>query len=174
VIYTPLGDERFVAAIDPDPNMPSRAIGKWKFEELSDFRYALRCFLRISEENARAEGLTPLQYQLLLQVKGERRRDWVLVGELAERLQMHQHGAVALVSRCERAGWVRRVREGADKRHVHIHLTAAGEHAVQRVAARNRPELLMLSRVVKLAAAAFRNDNADAPRRRARASRLPA
>ena len=54
--------------------MPSRALSKRKFEELSDFRCALRCFLRISEENATAEGLTPLQYQLLLQVKGERQQ----------------------------------------------------------------------------------------------------
>jgi DNA-binding MarR family transcriptional regulator len=136
--------------------MPSRALSKRKFEELSDFRHALRCFLRISEENATAEGLTPLQYQLLLQVKGERRRDWVLVGELSERLQMHQHGAVALVSRCERAGLVRRVRNREDKRRVQIHLTAAGERAVQRIAARNRPELLRLSRVIELAAAALR------------------
>jgi len=135
--------------------MPSRSISKRKFEELSDFRYALRCFLRISEENARAEGLTPLQYQLLLQVKGERRRDWVLVGELSERLQMHQHGAVALVSRCESARLVRRVRDREDKRRVQIHLTAAGERAVQDIAARNRPELLRLSRVL-LAAGALR------------------
>jgi DNA-binding MarR family transcriptional regulator len=135
--------------------MPSRALSKKKFEELSDFRYALRRFLRISEDHARAEGLTPLQYQALLQVKGERRRDWVLVGELAERLQMRHHGAVALVSRCERARLVRRVRNRDDRRRVQIHLTAAGERAVQRVAARNRPELLSLSRVVELAAAAF-------------------
>jgi DNA-binding MarR family transcriptional regulator len=136
--------------------MPSQTPSKRKFEELSDFRYALRCFLRISEENARAEGLTPLQYQLLLQVKGERRRDWVLVGELSERLQMQQHGAVALVSRCEGAGLVRRVRSREDRRKVQIHLTTAGERAVQRIAAGNRPELLRLSRAVRLAAAAFR------------------
>ncbi len=135
--------------------MPSRGLSKKKFEELSDFRYALRCFLRISEENARAEGLTPLQYQLLLQVKGERRRDWMLVGELAERLQMHQHGAVALVSRCERAKLVRRSRNRDDRRRVQIHLTSAGERAVQRIVARNRPELLRLSRLMALAATAL-------------------
>jgi DNA-binding MarR family transcriptional regulator len=134
--------------------MPSRPLSKRKFEELSDLRYALRKFLRVSEDNARAEGLTPLQYQALLQVKGERRRGWVLVGELAERLQMHHHGAVALVSRCERARLVRRVRNDEDRRRVQIHLTAAGERAVQRVASRNRPELLSLARVVELAAGA--------------------
>ena len=86
--------------------MPSLPLSKKQFENLADFRYALRRFLRFSEESAHAEGLTPLQYQLLLQVKGARSRDWVLVGELAERLQMQPHGAVALVSRCERAGLV--------------------------------------------------------------------
>ena len=54
--------------------MPSRSLSKREFEELSDFRCALRCFLRIGEENATAEALTPLQYQLLLQVKGERQQ----------------------------------------------------------------------------------------------------
>jgi len=77
----------------------------------------------------------------------------VPVGELAERLQMQQHGAVALVSRCERAGLVRRVRNRDDRRRVQIHLTRAGELAVQRVAARNRPELVSLAHVVELAAA---------------------
>lgn len=135
--------------------MPSRPLSKREFEELSAFRHALRQFLRVSEENARGAGLTPLQYQLLLQVKGERRRDWMLIGELAERLQMHHHGAVALVSRCERARLVRRVRDCEDRRRVQIHLTSTGKRAVQRVASRNRPELLLLSRVVELAVAAF-------------------
>jgi DNA-binding MarR family transcriptional regulator len=143
--------------------MPSRPLSKGKFEDLADFRYALRRFLRFSEESARAEGLTPLQYQLLLQIKGVRRRDWMLVGELAERLQMQQHGAVALVSRCERAKLVRRVRNREDRRRVQIHLTSAGERAVQRVAVRNRPELVSLSRVIELAAAAFENSKARSP-----------
>ena len=73
MIYTRLAGWRVAAVIDPGRNMPSRAFSKRKFE-LSDFRYALRCFLRISEENATAEGRTPLRYQLLLQVKGERRQ----------------------------------------------------------------------------------------------------
>jgi DNA-binding MarR family transcriptional regulator len=150
--------------------MPSRALSKKEFEDLSDFRYALRRFLRFSEETAKAEGLTPLQYQLLLQIKGARRRDWALVGELAERLQMHQHGAVALVSRCERAGLVRRVRNRDDRRRVQIHLTPGGERAVRRVAARNRPELLAL--IQPLRAPAIRGLTEATPastRRRARA-----
>jgi DNA-binding MarR family transcriptional regulator len=146
--------------------MPSRALSKKEFEDLSDFRYALRRFLRFSEDSATAEGLTPLQYQLLLQIKGERRRDWALVGELAERLQMHQHGAVALVSRCERAGLVRRVRNRDDRRRVQIHLTADGDRAVRRIAARNRPELTSLTRMLDLRSAAFDPTNAPSRTRR--------
>jgi len=37
-----------------------------------DFRYQLRRFLRFSEEAVREEGITPLQYLLLLHVKGSR------------------------------------------------------------------------------------------------------
>ena len=71
MIYTRLAGARLAVAIDPGRNMPSRSFSKREFEELSDLRCALRCFLRIGEENATAEALTPLQYQLLLQVKGE-------------------------------------------------------------------------------------------------------
>ena len=46
----------------------------------------------------------PLQYMLLLHVKGFPDRDWATVGELAERPQASPHGTVALVSRCESAG----------------------------------------------------------------------
>ena len=135
-------------------DMSSRPLRQKELSDLSDFRYALRQYLRFSEECARAQGLTPLQYQLLLQIKGDRRRRWALVGELAERLQMQNHGAVALVTRCERAGLVRRVRDRDDRRRVRIHLTAAGDRAVRRIAAQHRPELLWLARVLGTALAA--------------------
>ena len=40
------------------------------YQALSEFRYQLRRFLRFSEDAAQAEGLTGLQYQLLLHIKG--------------------------------------------------------------------------------------------------------
>src|SRR4029079_17078659 len=72
-------------------------LSKADFRALAELRYQLRRFLRFSEEAARTQGLTPLQYQLLLQIKGCPGRSWALVGELAERLQLAQHGVVALV-----------------------------------------------------------------------------
>lgn len=45
---------------------PRDTIEKQHLEALSDFRFRLRSFLRFSEDAARAEGITVLQYQLML------------------------------------------------------------------------------------------------------------
>jgi DNA-binding MarR family transcriptional regulator len=115
---------------------------KKDFEALSYFRYQLRRFLRFSEEIVRKEGVTPLQYLLLLHIKGYPGREWATVGELAERLQSHHHGTVALVSRCEKLGLVKRKASAADRRQVEIHLTPKGERSVDRLAQLHRDELL--------------------------------
>jgi DNA-binding MarR family transcriptional regulator len=115
---------------------------KSDFEALSDFRYRLRRFLRFSEEAVREEGITPLQYLLLLHIKGYGGRDWATVGELAEKLQSHHHGTVALISRCESLGLVRRKPSAEDRRRVEIHLTAKGERCIQRLARAHRAELM--------------------------------
>lgn len=112
------------------------------YEALSDFRYRLRRFLRFSEEIVRNEGITPLQYLLLLHIKGYPGREWATVGELAERLQSHHHGTVALVSRCENLGLVKRKPSAEDRRQVEIHLTAKGERSLERLARLHRSELL--------------------------------
>ena len=115
---------------------------KMDFEALSEFRYRLRRFLRFSEEVVRAEGITPLQYLLLLHIKGFPARDWATVGELAEKLQSHHHGTVALVSRCEKLGLVKRRPSEIDRRRVEIHLTPKGERIIEKLARIHRTELM--------------------------------
>ena len=115
---------------------------KKDFESLSEFRYQLRRFLRFSEEVVRAEGITPLQYLLLLHIKGFPGQDWAIVGELAEKLQSHHHGTVALVSRCEKLGLVRRRPSETDRRRVEIHLTPKGERCIEKLATIHKTELL--------------------------------
>src|ERR1035437_2109355 len=78
------------------------------YERLSQFRHRLRRFLRVSEDLCLSHGITSLQYQLLLHLKGEAGRAWATVGELAERLQAKPHGVVALINRCEQVGLVKR------------------------------------------------------------------
>lgn len=113
-----------------------------QYRALADFRYELRRFLRYSEQIARRHGVTPLQYQLLLQVKGGPGREQATIGELAERLQAKHHGAVALVSRCEEAGLVARRTSEVDRRAVHVALTPKGERLLERLARLHRNELL--------------------------------
>jgi len=117
---------------------------KEDFEALAQFRYQLRLFLRFSEDACRRSGITPLQYQLLLQTKGFPGRQWASLTELAERLQAKHHGVVALVSRCEALGLVRRKSSFTDLRQVEVHLTAKGERHVERLAHIHRSELTSL------------------------------
>ncbi|MDE1179198.1 MarR family winged helix-turn-helix transcriptional regulator [Paraburkholderia sp.] len=114
---------------------------KEDLEAMSIFRYQLRRFLRFSEEVVRDEGVTTLQYQLMLHVRGFEGREWATVGELAERLQAAPHGTVALVSRCETSGLVERRASRADRRQVEVHLTAKGEQCLARLASLHKSEI---------------------------------
>ena len=127
-----------------------RAMSKADFEALALFRYQLRRFLRFSEEVAQAHGVTPLQYQLLLQIKGFPGRSWASVSELAERLQSKHHGVVALVSRCESLGLVQRRASVSDLRQVEVRLTVAGERCVEALAGMHRDELESLQGLLSM------------------------
>lgn len=122
----------------------NRSLKKTDFEQLSEFRYQMRRFERFSEQAAQSEGITPLQYLLLLHIKGYPERDWATVGELAERLQAQHHGVVALVSRCEALDLVRRQVSETDRRQVEVHLEKAGERVLERLAELHRAELKSL------------------------------
>jgi DNA-binding MarR family transcriptional regulator len=122
--------------------MTEEKLAKKEFETLSNFRYQLRRFLRFSEEAVHSHGLTHLQYLLLLHIKGYHGREWATIGELAEKLQSHHHGAVSLVSRCEKLGLVTRMKGREDKRSVEVHLTAEGERMIETLARLHRDELI--------------------------------
>ena len=113
----------------------------------------MRRFLRFSEEVTRDSGITPLQYQLMLQIKGFPGRDWATIGELAERLQAKHHGVVALVSRCESLGLVQRQASASDLRRVEIRLTPEGERCAARLARLHRDELASLQGLLDMEAA---------------------
>ena len=127
----------------PD-DQPTKPMTLRQYRALADFRYELRRFLRYSEELTRSHGVTPLQYQLLLQVKGYPGGGHATVGELAERLQAKHHGVVALVSRCEEAGFVTRRVSDQDRRAVVVELTTKGERLLERLARQHRNELVAI------------------------------
>ncbi|WP_029002016.1 MarR family winged helix-turn-helix transcriptional regulator [Azohydromonas australica] len=136
-------------------------VTKADYELLSEFRYQLRRFMRFSEDAVQGEGVTPLQYQLMLHLKGFPGREWATIGELAERLQAQHHGVVALVTRCESAGLVQRVTGAVDRRQVEVHLTKRGEQCIARLAALHRTELRSLSNVFSVRNIGAFNDESE-------------
>jgi len=136
----------------------AKSLTKTDYESLSEFRHQLRRFLRFSEDAAQSEGLTPLQYQLLLHIKGFPGREWATVSELADRLQTQQHGVVALVTRCQAIGLVTRTPDKTDRRQVQVRLTKSGEKCLARLAERHRVELKSLAHVFQVANISAFND----------------
>lgn len=128
----------------PKTSQESPPLSKADFEKLANFRYQLRRFLRFSEEVTRKNGVTVLQYLLMLQIKGFPGREWATVGELAERLQAQQHGVVSLISRCEKAGLVMRCASIRDRRQVEVRLTGKGKRCVEQLAQLHHTEFLTL------------------------------
>lgn len=127
-----------------------RKLSKRDFESLSDFRYQMRRFEHFSERAARGEGLTPQQYLVLLHIRGVPGRDWASVGEIADRLQLRPHGAVALVTRCEALGLVERRPSDTDRRQVQVHLQPGGQRLLERLAELHRAELRSLKGVFRV------------------------
>src|SRR5215470_3051898 len=111
------------------------------YQTLADLRYHIRRFLRVREEAARAAGVEPQQYVLLLQVKGFERRQPATIGALTERLQIRHHATVQLVDRLARRGLVRRRRAEPDRRGVVVELTPRGEAVLQSLALNSLAEL---------------------------------
>lgn len=95
--------------------------------ELAQFRYALRKFLRFSEDAARKHGVTPQQHQLMLGIAGFTGHHSATVSELAEFLQERHHSVVGLIERAEQSGLVRRTQDTDDRRVVNVTLTREGQ-----------------------------------------------
>lgn len=118
-----------------------RPVPRMDYETIADLRYQIRRFLRIREDAARATGIEPQQYVLLLQVKGFEHRQPATIGALTERLQIRHHATVQLVDRLARRGLVRRRRAELDRRGVVVELTPRGEAILRKLALYSLAEL---------------------------------
>ena len=111
------------------------------YATLAEWRYQLRLLLGRRETAARAAGVEPQQYMLLLQIKGLEARGAVTIGKLAERLQIRHHSAVELVDRLVKRGMVARRRHDDDRRQVVVTLRARGQAVLRRLALSSLAEL---------------------------------
>jgi len=105
------------------------------YRRLLEFRTGLRRFLRWSEEQAEAAGITPLQHQLMLAIRGDDDPRGPTISAVATYLVSKHHSVVELVDRAEAAGLVRRVQDAGDHRVVRLMLTRSGEQILEALGA---------------------------------------
>ena len=117
------------------------------YQVAAAFRAELRRFLRRSEESSRANGITPRQHLLLLQIAGA--PDGITtVSDLVDTLSLTQSAVTELVQRAELAGLVARTPSRSDGRVVHLSLTPLGSQKLAAVHSALGPERAQLRRVI--------------------------
>jgi DNA-binding MarR family transcriptional regulator len=119
----------------------SREIKTEEYRALAELRYRIRHFLGEGDAAARAAGLEPQQYLLLLMIRGLPAGEQATIRTLAERLSLKHHSAVELIDRLEAHGYVRRTRARDDRRRVLVSLLPRGERMLADVARQRINEL---------------------------------
>ncbi len=105
-----------------------------EYRALAELRYRIRLFLREGDAKARAAGLEPQQYLLLLGLRGLPNGADATIRTLAERMVLKHHSVVELVDRLASHGYVRRMRSSEDRRKVLVSLLPRGVKLVEKVA----------------------------------------
>ncbi len=126
----------------------ARPLNRDDFEHLLAFRTSLRRFQRWSEDQAKTAGLTHVQHQLLVAVKGHPGGLPPTVSELADYLLLRHHSTVELVDRAEAAGLVRRTADTRDARLVRVRLTTRGERVLTELTPAHLLELHSLAAIL--------------------------
>ena len=121
--------------------MASEKLKDADYQALAEFRYQIRCFLRFSEQAARAMGVEPQQHQVLLAIQGLSPERRATIGVIAERMQLAHHSAVELVDRLEDRGLVQRRRDETDRRQVIVELTAEGQDILAKLSLSHLKEM---------------------------------
>jgi DNA-binding MarR family transcriptional regulator len=112
-----------------------------EYRALAELRYRIRHFLSEGDSAARAAGLEPQQYLLLLMIRGLPAGREATILTLAERLALKHHSAVELIDRLEDHGYVKRARGCGDRRRVLVSLLPRGERMLEDVARQRINEL---------------------------------
>jgi DNA-binding MarR family transcriptional regulator len=121
------------------------ALDQADFSRLLQLRTGLRRFMRWSEAQAKAAGLTPAKHQLLLAIRGHPNASGPTVGEIADYLVLRHHSAVGLIDRAVADGLVKRNRDPGNKSVVRITLTSPGIEKLDRLAETHLEELAHLA-----------------------------
>jgi DNA-binding MarR family transcriptional regulator len=100
--------------------------------DIAQARFVTRKVFRIVDEQARAAGVEPLQFQVLIQVLGSP-ADVVHVNDVADRLDVAPAFASRLIKELEVKGLLERSQSTVDRRMTRVCVTQAGEDLVRHV-----------------------------------------
>jgi len=123
-----------------------RPVSLADYRALAEIRRGMRQFMEFSTLAARDAGLTPAQHQALLAIKAM--PEPVTVGALADWLGIKPHSAVGLVDRLTRSKLIARIRDGKDRRRVHLRLSPGAERKLAALSRVHRAELRRFSRAL--------------------------
>jgi DNA-binding MarR family transcriptional regulator len=144
------------------------------YQRLLELRTGLRRFLRWSERQAEAAGLTPAQHQLLLAIRGHPDPRGPTVGEVAAYLVLRHHSAVGLIDRAETAGLLVRSKDPDNSSAVRLQLTESGRRQLDVLSEQHLEELAHLAPTMHALWQALEDaGDADRPPRRHPAARRP-
>jgi DNA-binding MarR family transcriptional regulator len=138
------------------------------FEHLLELRTGLRRFLRWSEQQAHAAGLTPAKHQLLLAIRGHPDPAGPTIGEIADYLVLRHHSAVGLIDRAVVDGLVQRHADPASKSVVRVTLTQSGSDKLEELAEVHVQELAHLAPTMRALWRALEQADSDTPHPAAR------
>lgn len=131
---------------------------------LLHLRTGLRRFLRWSETQARAAGITPAQHQLLLSIRGHSDPRGPTIRDVAAHLLLRHNSTVGLIDRAEEAGLVARRPDPDNLSAVRLHLTDAGARQLEALSELHVEELAHLAPALQALWEALEHDSGGDPR----------
>jgi DNA-binding MarR family transcriptional regulator len=141
------------------------------FEHLLELRTGLRRFLRWSEEQAKAAGLTAAKHQLLLAIRGHPDPAGPTISDVADYLVLRHHSAVGLIDRAEKDGLVKRAPDPASRSVVRVTLTPAGMAKLDALAEAHLQEITHLAPTMRTLWRQLEDGDGSAPHPAARRPR---
>jgi len=120
---------------------PTGELSKSEYQQLEEFRFRIRRFLRFSEDVARRTGVEPQQHQALLVIHSAPDGTAPTIGYVAERLMIKHQSAVGLLNRLNKLGLISRAHSANDARQVLVALTWKGKQLLHDLSLAHRAEL---------------------------------
>ena len=129
--------------------MPDQHPTQADYQRLLEFRTRLREFLHWSEEEARAQDMTPAQHKLLLAIRGHPGATPPSIGDVADYLLVRHHSAVGLIDRAEQAGVVARNIDPDRRTTVRVTLTDEGARRLEALSELHMREVPRLAEAMR-------------------------